>query len=52
MVVAMVEHALNLEDVSSSREGAHVNENESLLSNWGLDRLERFDSCVGSVLST
>jgi hypothetical protein len=43
VVVAVVEHVLDLEDISGPGERAHVDEDEGLLSDRRLYSLERLD---------
>lgn len=52
MIVTMIQHGLNLEDIPRSGVGAHLDENERLLPEWRLDSLERLDRRFRSILST
>lgn len=50
VVMAVVEHALDLEHVTGACERAHVDEDKRLLPDGRLDRLERLNRRVRSVL--
>lgn len=52
MIVAKMEHLLNLQDISSAGIGQHFDQNFSLCSKRVLDCFQSFNGCIRCILST